>query len=198
MSNTYQSLAFNLLHKQIVLNEPAHMRESSVSTDEPAIMVMTDFRRIRPLSIGSNSNIEMANQKMINCGVRLLFVTNPEGATIGLITTNDILGEKPVQYIKEHGGHRYDILVSDIMTRNANLDAVNISEVAGSKVGDIVETIKQSGRHHVLVVEENGNEILIRGMFSKTQVSKQIGEKIIFSKKPLTFAELEHALEASA
>ena len=77
-------------------------------------------------------------------------------------------------------------------------DLVRISDVARYKVGDIVETIKESGRHHVLVSEDMGVHTGIRGIFSITQVSRQIGQKIEFSNRANTFAELEHALLANA
>jgi len=72
------------------------------------------------------------------------------------------------------------------------------NDVARYKVGDVVETIKHCGRHHVLVIDDMDNLAEVRGIFSITQVSRQTGEAITFNNRANTFAELEHALLASA
>jgi len=198
MGISYQALQSKKIFKESILSQPVHLQASSVSFDDPAIVAMTDFNRITPITIESSATIDVANEKMINLGVRLLFVTDQERSVCGIITANDILGERPVQYIKEHGGMHEDILVLDIMTRKEAFDAVRINDVARYKVGDIVETIKNSGRHHVLVIEDLDDHASIRGIFSITQVSRQIGEKIEFNNRANTFAELEHALVANA
>ena len=117
MGTSYQALLSNKVFKESFLFQPVHMQESSVSLDDPAILVMTDFNRLSPITIESSATIDSANQKMINSGVRLLFVTDHDLSICGIITSNDIFGERPVQYIKEHGGIHKDILVLDIMTR---------------------------------------------------------------------------------
>ena len=198
MSSIYHALSFNKINKNTGLFETTHMKSSSVTTEEPAIIVMTDFKRIVPFNIEVTATIEDANDKMILCGVRLLFVTDAANTVIGLITANDILGEKPVNYIREHGGQRAEIMVLDIMTRNEDLDAVRVEDVARMHVGDIVETLRACDRHHILVTEDMEDGTCIRGLFSRTQVSRQLGETIKFNNRANTFAELEQALVASA
>jgi len=198
MGISYQALQSSRIFKESILTQPAHLQESSVTLEDPAIVVMTDFRRTIPLTIEATATIDSANEKMITAGVRLLFVIDHDRAICGIITANDILGERPVQYIKEHGGLHKDILVLDIMTRKEAFDAVKIDDVARYKVGDIVETIKDSARHHVLVIDDKDDHASIRGIFSITQVSRQIGEKIEFNNRANTFAELEHALVANS
>ncbi len=196
MGISYQALQSRKIFKESILTQPTHLEAPGVSLDDPAIVVMTDFNRITPITIESGATIDAANEKMISSSVRLLFVTDHGRSVCGIITANDILGERPVQYIKEHGGTHKDILVSDIMTRKEAFNAVQINDVVRHKVGDIVETIKKSGRHHVLVIEDLEDYASIRGIFSITQVSRQIGKKIELTNRANTFAELEHALLA--
>lgn len=198
MTNPFQSLTFNKISKTSGLCTTTHMKESSVSKTDPAIIVMTDFKRIMPFTIEATASIDDANSKMKLCGVRLLFVADDKDIVTGLITTNDILGEKPIKYMKEHGGLHSDILVLDLMTRNEDIDAVRIEDVARKSVGDIVETLVACNRNHVLVTEMTQAGLQVRGLFSRTQVSRQIGEAITSSNRANTFAELEHALLASA
>lgn len=197
MSDKYKSLSLNPLKKSAALFQPTHMLEGEVKLSDPAHYVFTDFKRITPLTIEASATIETANEKMILCGVRLLFVCDDLGTIEGLITADDILGEKPVQYIKEHGGCRQDILVLDVMTHQKHLESIQMSDVLDATVGDIVETIRDTGKHHILVNETiNGQEVL-RGIYSRTQVSRQIGERIKFNNRANSFAELELALVAT-
>ena len=198
MPNIYHSLAFSKINQSTCLYETAHMREASVELSDPAIIVMTDFKRISAIQIESTASIESANEKMISCGVRLLFVTDEHDIIIGLITANDILGEKQVNYIREHGGFRSEIIVLDIMTRSEELDSVQIDDVARCNVGDIVESLVACDRHHILVTESTPTGMCARGMFSRTQVSRQLGQQIKFNNRANTFAELESVLVASA
>ncbi len=198
MTKLYRSLSFNKISNFTGLYETAHMKNSSVGLVDPAIIVMTDFKQISALQIEATASIENANKKMMLCGVRLLFVIDEHDVVTGLITANDILGEKPVNYIREHGGLRDEIMVLDIMTRKEDLDAVRIEAVSRGSVGDIVESFKACDRHHIIVTESAGNGVQIRGMFSRTQVSRQLGEPIWFNNRANTFAELETVLAASA
>jgi len=197
MEQQYQSLQFKKVINETSMYQPYHMLESSVRLDDAAFVVMTDFKRTTPISIESTASIEAANAKMIACGVRLLFVCDHDHVVTGLITANDILGERPVKYLKEHGGTRADILVLDIMTRKELLDSVQIADVARFRVGDVVETFKSSGRQHVLVTDEWESKMSIRGLFSLTQVSRQLGMVINLNDRANTFAEIEHAIAAS-
>ncbi|HFE38011.1 MAG TPA: CBS domain-containing protein, partial [Gammaproteobacteria bacterium] len=180
MVKLYQALQSSKIFKESILSQPKHTYVSSVELSDPAVEVMTDFRQIVPITIESDATLRLANEKMIAQGVRLLFVVDYENRVDGIITANDLLGERPVQYIREHGGVHDDILVYDIMTRKEAFDAVQMQDVARYKVGDIVETIKNSGRHHVLVIEDLDDYASIRGVFSISQLSRQIGEKIEF------------------
>jgi CBS domain containing-hemolysin-like protein len=156
---------------------------------------MTDFNHIRPFSTTGDANIDEINKKMIACGVRLLFVAEHDEVLLGLVTYNDIFGEKPLLYIQEHGGKREEILARDIMTPLDQLEALQLADILGARVGDIIETIKSTGRQHILVCEDqpDGSQA-ITGLFSSTQIEKRLGIKIEMSARANTFADIERAL----
>ena len=135
---------------------------------------------------------------MITYGVRLLFVSDGRGNLVGLITASDILGEKPMQYIAEHGGTRDDIFTQDIMTTSEHIDVLDMADVETASVGDIVETIKETRRQHLLVVEPTSKESkeVIRGIFSTSQIARQLGIEIDLTDQASTFVEFEKALAA--
>lgn len=172
-----------------------HAYQQTRLTD-PALMVMTDLRVVPPVTIGPDVSLEEAHQHMMQRGVRLLFVVDGEDHLLGLITATDILGEKPLQHIERHGGRREDIRVRDIMTPHDELDALSLADVLRARVGDVVATLQACGRQHALVVERLASSgwQQVRGIFSSTQIARQVGMPIPLARRAETFAELEAAL----
>jgi len=196
MAAKFQTLRFNKIQKDTYLPRANQCMVSTVTNDDPAIFVMTDFLHTSPICIDATATINVANERMIAYGIRLLFVSDQDNDITGLITFNDIWGARPLNYIQEHGGDREDILVLDIMTRKSDLDSVKMSEVALATVGDVVETIKACGRHHVLVTEDRRERMVVRGLFSISRVSHLLNQNIELTNRANSFAELEKALTA--
>jgi signal-transduction protein with cAMP-binding, CBS, and nucleotidyltransferase domain len=189
MKNTYSALHHQRIHAGIRLQQPATM---SLGRESPACDIMTDLQHSTAYSINATATIQQAHQKMILCGVRLLFVTDNQQQLSGLMTTTDLFGERPLIYLREHGGDREAILVGDIMTPREDIDAINYADVVRANVGDIMETLCETNRQHLLVVD---NEY-IRGLFSATDISRALGEDIQISGRASNFAELNSALIA--
>jgi predicted transcriptional regulator len=195
MNNEYQSLSYRFLRSGTLITHTRQASSADISLDNAAISMMTDFSHIRPFATTADASIEEINTKMIACGVRLLFVAERDEVLLGLVTYNDIFGEKPLQYIQEHGGKREEITALDIMTPMSRLESLQLSDILRARLGDIVETMKTSGRQHVLVSKDqpDGSQA-ISGMFSSTQIEKRLNIKIELSPRANTFADLERAL----
>jgi len=163
-----------------------------VSLDDPAFSVMTDLREVSAATTRPDETIDAAQAVMIRRGVRLLFVIARDGSVAGVITTTDLLGEKPVRFMQSRGVAHADILVEDIMTPASMLEALSLLDVAQMRVGHIVATLKESGRRHLLVSEENGRRV--RGIFSASQVARQLGMEVQTFEVASSFAEIEAAL----
>ena len=68
-----------------------------------------------------------------------------------------------------------------------------MGDVAISRVGDIVATLKRMGRQHALVVDRSGEgKQTIRGLLSTTQIGRQLGESIDTTDIAGNFANLAH------
>jgi CBS domain-containing protein len=163
-----------------------------VSLDDPAFSVMTDLREVSAATTRPEETIDAAQAIMIRRGVRLLFVCARDGSVAGVITTTDLLGEKPVRFMQSRGVAHADILVEDIMTPATLLEALSILDVAQMRVGHIVATLKQAGRKHLMVSEDNGRSV--RGLFSASQVARQLGMEVQTFEVARSFAEIEAAL----
>ncbi len=163
-----------------------------VSLDDPALSVMTDLRDVRAVTITPEETADQAHASMVRRGLRLLFVLDRERAVTGVITATDLLGEKPVRFMQERRVTHADILVRDLMTGATQIETLAFAEVAQMRVGHVVATLKAVRRQHLMVSEDGGRRI--RGLFSATQVARQLGVQLQTFEIARTFAEVEAAL----
>lgn len=171
---------------------------NAVTLDSPALEVMTDLSKVAAVTIEPSALVTVANEYMVVRAVRSLFVTAPDGRLVGLVTTTDILGERPLRAMHSRGVPRNELVVSDVMTPVDSLVAMRIEDVRAAKVGHIVASLKQAGRHHELVAERlAAGTTSIRGIFSASQIARQLGVPLQITELARTFAEIEEALTVS-
>ncbi len=195
MLRNYQPLPFAVLPSGIGYAQPTQTALERVQLDSPATDVMTDLTRVVGVIVLAGDTVDEAYRRMIQRGVRLLLVVDQDRKVLGVITANDVWGEKPVQVAVQQGLHRDDVLVRNVMTPCANLQVIDMEQVSRAEVGHIVATLKHAGRQHTLVVERDAKGGLrLRGIFSTTQIVRQLGINIHSSNVANTFAELEAQL----
>ncbi|MDR2240145.1 MAG: CBS domain-containing protein [Zoogloeaceae bacterium] len=167
---------------------------AAVRIDSPALEVMTDLAVIPVATIAPGDSLHKANQSMLLRGVRLLLVADDGGGLSGVVTTNDLLSEKPVLVAQARGVKRDELCVSDVMTAVGRMEVLHFSDVSKAEVGHIVATLKAAMRVHALVVEERDGKQVLRGIFSATQIARQLGVQIVTYEVARTFAEIEAAI----
>lgn len=167
-----------------------------VSLSDPAITVMTDLRQIRAVTIDADSSLYLAEQLMKHAGVRLLVVVDDSDRLAGLLTMRDIMGEKPMSIVTRENIRRQDIRIAHIMTPRSELDPFNIRNVEHATVKDVILKLRELGRQHAIVVEEReeGEGYFVRGIFSITQIGRQLGMDISTDGHAQNFAEFEQVL----
>lgn len=174
---------------------PQQRLPERVSLNDPAIDVMTDLSRVAAVTIDALETLETAGRRMLRRGVRLLIVEDEHGYVNGLLTSTDLLGEKPMQFAQRSGMTRRDLLVQHIMTPHAEIEMLHLKDVLHAKVGNVVATLKKTGRRHALVVDgAAAEEQKVRGIFSASQIGKQLGIEIETAAYAQTFAEIEAQL----
>jgi CBS-domain-containing membrane protein len=174
---------------------PVQVLPEHVKLSDSALTVMTDLTRVSVVSTRARTSMDKANAKMIRYGVRMLLVLDDNEQVAGLLTASDVLGEKPMRFLQNMGGTHDDIMVRDIMSTPRELSALKITDVQQAKVGDIVASMKKSNRQHALVVTEgaDGRQIVC-GLFSITQIARQLGAQVQSFELARTIAEIEAAI----
>ncbi len=175
--------------------QPTQAVLERVRIDSPALEVMTDLTRVTAVIILPGDTVDEAHRRMIQRGVRLLLVVDKDRRVHGIVTANDVLGEKPVRMAVQRGVPRSEIQVRDIMTERERLEVLDLRDVQSSTVGHIVATLKAAGRQHTLVVDQDARgRQRVRGVFSATQIARQLGIVITTEAVARTFADIEASL----
>lgn len=171
---------------------PIQVLPEHVNLSDPAITVMSDLSKVSVVVMRPNASMDSANAKMIRYGVRMLLVLDGNDQVAGLLTASDVLGEKPMRFLQNMGGTHADILVRDIMTTQRELDVMKIDDVKSAEVGQIIATLKKSGRQHGLVIAEGADgKQTVCGIFSITQIARQLGSQVQSFELAQTLAEIE-------
>lgn len=194
MFREYASLRFVPLQSVTGVRIASVARPERVTLDSPALLVMTDFVQTPAATIEPEAGVAHALDYMRRRGVRALLVIDPDGGVVGILTSTDLLGEKPIKFALDYGVKRDEIRVSDLMTSRSMLELLVYEEVLQARVGHIVATLRNAGRQHFLVGESGAGSERVRGIFSLSQIARQLGIDLEPNTFAHTFAEIESAL----
>ena len=198
MKKQYMPLNMQYLSGPIGYFRPTQELPAKVTLESPAIMTMTDLRQVGALTIEPNVSIEWALKRMREGGVRLLLVINHDDDVVGLITATDIQGEKPLRLLQNLHLRHAEIPVRDIMTPRDRLEFISMEDVLKASVGNVLETLRRIGRRHALVYDRDhqSGRAAIRGIFSATRLSGQLGVVFEPIEVARSFADVEVAINS--
>jgi CBS-domain-containing membrane protein len=167
-----------------------------VNLESPALEVMTDLTKVKAATVRPDQTLRQAEQAMIYQGVRMLFVVSEMPELQGLITSTDLSGERPMSRVHERHVRYDELRVTDVMTELSMLDAIDYERLRGATVRNVVATLERVGRHHLMVVQPaaDGASWRVRGVVSRTQVERQLGQLIPIAPIAGNFSEVERAL----
>jgi CBS-domain-containing membrane protein len=171
-----------------------------VKVTSSALEVMTDLRYVPAAVIQDGVDVETATQKMIARGVRALLVVDSADDVVGIVTARDLIGDRLLHIQHQTGKTVSDIKVADIMTGHDQIEVLPLDSVLHAHVGDIVETLKYSGRQHALVVEVDPytEKASIRGLFSSSQIARQLGIGLQTHELSHTFEQIDLAIRSQS
>jgi CBS domain-containing protein len=143
---------------------------------DPAIHAITDFTREHPVTVDDERQIDDALGDMIHLGVRAMLVMRGQ-RIVGLITSYDIQGERPLQFLQTSNYRRHqDIRVGHIMTPWDQLLALDWDAIQSARAGDLLQMLDEAGLTHLLVIErakKNGAPI-VRALVSRARLARQV------------------------
>jgi CBS domain containing-hemolysin-like protein len=191
MDNAFARLKTALLHKN------AHFvttrdEYAPVKLDDPAMSVMTDFEQRTPYSTTENTLISAALQQMKMSKVKSLFVVDQEDSVIGHISARDIQSTKATTAAEYHDVKQSEVSVKMLMTAAQQLHTLYYSELSNARVGHIVRLLHELQVNYIFVLEEGSHNI--RGLFSVSRISQQLGENVTGDLSSHSVAEMTHVI----
>jgi CBS-domain-containing membrane protein len=172
-----------------------------VGPNEPASLVLTDFRTGPMITTAASASIEMALQQMKLSGARFAFVIDEHRKLVGSVTSYDIQGEKPIQYMQSIDGSRTtaawrDVTVENIMEPVAQWQVLHHADVARLTIGEVASLMSEVGLRYLVVVEldQDKESWKVRGLFSGARIQILLGSAATGVAAAQTFAELEREI----
>ncbi|KTD17379.1 CBS domain-containing protein [Legionella jordanis] len=159
-----------------------------ITLDSPALQIFTDFKKHEPLGIEESTNVVEAEDMMKKTHVKLNLVFN-ENEFVGTLAYSDLIGEKMMSL--SHHTPRNQITVGDVMTRKNQLKAIRFSDLKRARVRDVVETLKNEGKQHFLVLDDTSGSI--RGVISSSDIARRLHVPLDINKVS-TFMDIYKAL----
>ena len=175
----YEALPTTLIQQSGAMLQAHHLPEL-VHLDDPALSVMIDFTEIPPHTIDMDDTMAHAISEMEISGAHLLVVIDVAGHFQGVLSSEDVWGEKPIQLIQEGRIDREQVQVKMIMVPQAEITALSFHMIETAQVGHVVKTLSSHRKHYALVVEENADASIqiIRGIFTASQIGKQLHQDL--------------------
>jgi CBS domain-containing protein len=151
----------------------------SLELTDPAIYAVTDFKRDYPMTVDAERQIDNALGDMIRLSVRALLVAK-EQRLVGLITSYDIQGERPIQFLQSSNYNRHqDIRVVHVMTPWDELMALDWETIETARAGDLLMMFEQTRLTHLLVIEvdRKTSHSTVRALASRARLLRQLGDR---------------------
>jgi CBS domain-containing protein len=116
---------------------------------------------------------------MQSAKVKALVVIDHDEAILGLVSLKDTQGIKTGLAAQEKGVSPAQVTVGMVMTLAEQLETIQFKDLSNARVGHIAHILHEHDLQHLLVVDlDEIGTAKVRGIFSATRISRQLGENI--------------------
>lgn len=165
---------------------------NAITLQSPALTIFTDFKQHMPLVIDCDTRAVELERLMKQSHVKMKLVLDRNGQFAGIVTLADLSEQKIMQKVAQ-GAKREELRAIDFMQSKTSLRSFDFDELTRSTVGDIVETLKDSGQQHCLVLDREEHEI--RGVVSVSDVARILRLPLDIQAQP-SFSALSKVIAA--
>lgn len=165
-----------------------------IHLEDPALAVMVDYSKCKPTTVEVDELISHALIEMRACDEHVLLVKDKENHVMGIISSGDILGSRPMKVIEDKKISRAQVKVRHVMTAQNHLLTFRREDLRHAKVGHIVSTLRAHKQHYAVVVEIDAHgKQTVCGLFSLSKLGKALGKDVLSGLvEAHSLAELQH------
>lgn len=160
--------------------------------DSPAETVMTDFRRVQPLTMSMTESVSDATQAMRRVHVRSVIVTDSSGNFRGILTVRDLESRKVLSQATHLGIKREDLSIKEVMIGRDQLRGLPLSSLQQGTIGDLLKTLRHEGSQHMLVVDPQSEQIC--GIVSASEIARRLQVPVEINLQATSFRDLVEVL----
>lgn len=175
LQNKIQSTA---LLPQSYLAHPLFVPETMRLSD-PANLAMINLEYIIAGTVKTSDSI--LNNLLIDkvSKEHLLFVTNEKNHILGIITAEEIHGEKPYLVMQQKNIKRAEITVNMVMIPYQEVYCIEVENIKKAKISHLVISLLDSKKLYALVVEKDENRHIVKGFFWASLIANALGSNIL-------------------
>lgn len=168
--------------------------QRTAQPEDPALSLLTDLHHAPCVVAQHQDGLGQTLHLMMRAGVRMVFVAGADGQLAGMVTAEDLQGERPVLHASSrHVGH-HELTLADVMVPLTQWASVDLSEVRTARLGDVAATLQEQGLRYLLVTQHKPDGVTLRGLFSARRIELALHTRLENDLHSRSFAELEQAL----
>jgi hypothetical protein len=190
LTATFHSLPLMGLSSAPALPRP----RAHAEPEDPALSQMTDLRSAACVVADPLDSLAQTLHVMQRARVHMALVTGVDGRMIGMVSRDDLHGERPVQRALADGIAYPDLPLERLMTPLSQWLVVSIDSIEHASLGDVVATLRNHSLRYLLVVAHEGDQPMLRGLFSARHLEAVLDTAIEADLHSRNFAELEALL----
>lgn len=154
---------------------------NDVTTESPALTILTDFRSHRPHVVESHISAVEALELMQLEKISVKMVVDLDNEFIGLISSEDLSEQNILLTQVANSESREEVLVADLMHSRHLVNAIHYDDFQRSSVADIIYTLQRHGQQYCIIVDHNHHHI--RGLVSSDEISRRLHQPVYVQRK---------------
>ena len=190
--NTYHELRTVSLGGSAEIARPEQPAEYTLDT--PAVRMMSDFLKVQPIMVEMDVSLDEARRMMRKMHVRSVLVIDASERFRGLLTLADLESRRALSLVSTAGIDREDLSIRDVMTPRDRLRAVALADLERGRVGDLLQTLRNEGVPHMLVVDTASGQL--RGVISASDIARRLKIAVDVTQRAASFREVVDVLFA--
>jgi predicted transcriptional regulator len=161
-----------------------------VDINSPAAEVVVDFSQQTPAIVPASTGAEEAIHWLQMEKFPWQLVTGKAGELLGILVKGAGAEQQVMRYVA-NGADRSILSAKDIMLPLAQMHVVQQSEVQRATVGELLNSLKDSGAQYCLVVGDDEHQV--HGLISVQDVIDRLGVALQIRSRP-TFVDIFNAV----
>lgn len=162
---------------------------AEIDLHAPARAIFTDFHESEPLVVNADMTAVEADRLLRQSHVGLWLVVDSHGRFAGVVGREHLAERNRVRYAD--GRPVSDLTVRDLMIPRHRIRAIDLEDLEGASVRDLVETLRFHGDHHCLVVGRAEHRIC--GLIAASDISRRLNVRVDVDGPP-SFAQIHAAV----